>query len=81
MTIQISESIIKSIGLGEQELKIEIASWLYAREIFTLAQAATFTGLTRLEMQKALDDRDIDLHISPKDIDDDFDTLQSLGLT
>ena len=79
MTIQISDTVIKSMGLGEKELKVEFASWLYARGIFTLAQAASFTGLTRLEMQKALDQRDIELHISPKDIDDDFNTLKSLN--
>lgn len=80
MSIQISDAIIAKSGLSEQDMKTELAVWFYQRELFTLAQAASFLGISRLEMQKELAIRQIDLHISPKDVEDDFQTLQSLNL-
>ncbi|MGB0931184.1 MAG: UPF0175 family protein, partial [Chitinophagales bacterium] len=52
----------------------------YQKELFTLAQAATFLEISRLDMQKELAIRQIDLHISPQDVESDFQTLKSLNL-
>jgi len=80
MTIQVPNQLLKQTGLSERGFKTELAVWLYQKEIFILAQAARFLGISRLDMQRELASRDISLHISPDDVVEDFDTLKSLGL-
>lgn len=80
MSIQISDAVIAKSGMSEEAMKIELAVWFYQRELFTLGQAAKFLRISRIEMQRELAVRQINLHISPQDVENDFDTLQSLGL-
>lgn len=80
MTITISDKIIKQKGLSKEAVKTELAVWLYQKEIFTLAQAAKFLEISRLEMQKELKLKNVHLHISAEDVEDDFQTLSSLKL-
>ncbi len=80
MAILISDEVIKKSKFNEGEFKTELATWLYDKEILTLAQAAKFAGLARLAFQKELAKRDIFLKISGEDVMDDIRTLQSLKL-
>jgi len=80
MSILISDEVIKKSKFDEAGFKTELATWLYDKEILTLAQAAKFAGLTRLVFQKELAKRDIYLKISGEDVMDDIRTLQSLKL-
>ena len=80
MAILISNEVIKKSKLNEGEFKTELATWLYDKELLTLAQAAKFAELSRLAFQKELAKRKIYLKISEQDVMDDVRTLQSLKL-
>jgi predicted HTH domain antitoxin len=78
--IQIPGNVIEQSGLSEKEFLIELACWLYQREMLSLGQSADFAGLHRLDMQQELAKRKIELHISPQDVESDYGTLKSLKL-
>ena len=80
MTLNISDSILKSSGLTKDQLILEIAISLYERSILSLGKAALLANVHRIQFQKALADREISVHYSEKDLDEDLRTLDKLGL-
>ncbi len=70
--ITISDEILKSTGLTEDELRGEIACMVYAQNRFTMGQAKKFAGLNIFEFQKLLDEKEIPLHYSKKDFENDL---------
>lgn len=80
MTLTIADNVLKSSGLTEKQLILEIAISLYQRKILSLGKAAAFTNLHRFQFQKALSERKIAIHFSEKDLEKDLTTLENLGL-
>ncbi|MEM6318486.1 MAG: UPF0175 family protein [Bacteroidota bacterium] len=78
MTLTISDSIIKSSGLSEEELILEIAVSLYAREVLSLGKAAKFAKIHRFQFQKALATRKISIHLSEQEVEEDMKTIERL---
>ncbi len=77
MTLEIE---IPDVGLAtpkfsKADLMLDIAVSLFQRRIYSLAKAARFAGLTRLEFQAVLAERQIPI---PYDLDIDLQTLQSM---
>lgn len=76
MSITISDDIVASSGLTEEELRRELAVALFQVERLTLGQAAKLADQTQLEFQKALASRRISIHYGPQELDDDVRTLR-----
>ena len=76
----ISEEVLKKANVTAQELREEIAVFLYAQKKFSLGQASDFLGITRLAFQKMLADRKIPIHYGVEDLHKDLETLKSLNL-
>jgi predicted HTH domain antitoxin len=78
MSVVLDDSILKQTKLSEDEIKIELAVSLYARGKLTLGQASEFTGLTQLEFQRQLAQRDVPLNYDLTELKRDVETLKKM---
>ena len=74
----IPQEILAAIKLPSEELRIEIAVYLYDKEKLSMGQAKRLAGLDQLAFQKELAKRDVYIHFSMKDLEDDLETLCNL---
>lgn len=79
MSILISDDILQSARLTEDELKQEIAVLLFQKEKLTLAQASRFAGMSRLQFQHLLASRKIPVHYDIAEFNEDLKTLKESG--
>lgn len=79
MSILISDDILQSARLTEDEFKQEIAVLLFQKEKLTLAQASRFAGMTRLQFQHLLASRKIPVHYDVAEFEEDLKTLKESG--
>ena len=79
MIIEIPDSTLEKLPVSPEEVRLEIAVILYAREIFTLEQASKLAGLDQLRFQQVLGGRGIPMHYSKEDFEEDLKTLSDLG--
>jgi len=76
ITVEIPESLLLSPpAYSVKELKVDLAVLLYRRKKMSLAKAASWCGLTRLEFQSAIAERGLELHFSEEDLQHDLRTL------
>jgi predicted HTH domain antitoxin len=68
MSLIIEDDIMSKIDMTPSELLLEIAVFLYQQEKLTLAQAARLSGIGRLDFQLALKERQIPIHFSVEDL-------------
>jgi predicted HTH domain antitoxin len=80
MGIEIPDEIVSATGFSPDELRREIAVMLFQQDRLTLAQASRLAGISRIENQQLLSRRDIPLHYTEQDLDDDLETLRQQGL-
>lgn len=66
-------------NIEDLELKTEFATFLYSKNKFTLEQGAKYAGIDILSFQKELGKRKIPMHYSISDLEDDFETIKTLG--
>ena len=79
MTIEISDQILDKLSITREEVKLEVAVALYAREILTLEQASKMAEVGQLKFQQILGERKIPMHYSKEDFEEDLKTLSQLG--
>jgi predicted HTH domain antitoxin len=77
MTIQLPEEILRSAGLTEREIVIELAVHLYGERRISFHQAVKISGLNRLEFEGELHRRKISLYTA-EDLRSDFADLKDL---
>ncbi|MBI5215902.1 MAG: UPF0175 family protein [Ignavibacteriae bacterium] len=75
MSIQISDDLMRNLGLSEQELRIELAISLFQRDKLTLAQASTMAEMPQLFFQRELSKRKIPLHYTIEDLQTDLNNI------
>ena len=78
MSVLISDEILQSSRMSEDELKQEIALLLFQKEKLTLAQASHFAGMPRLQFQHLLASRDLTVHYDVADFEKDLETIRKL---
>ncbi len=76
VSITISDDILASSGLTEEELRRELAIALFQVERLTLGQAARLAHEPQLEFQKALASRGIPIHYGAEELDEDLQTVR-----
>lgn len=74
----IPHPILESIEFSADELKIEIATYLYQKQKLSMGKAKKLAGLTQIEFQKELAKREIYIHYDINDINTDLRNLESL---
>jgi predicted HTH domain antitoxin len=76
MPLTVSDELLQTAHLSEAELLREIAVTLFQQDRLTLGQAATFAGLTQLDLQRILASRQILLHYGLEDLEHDLATVR-----
>jgi predicted HTH domain antitoxin len=79
MGLFIPNEVLQVTRMTEEELKQEIAILLFQKEKFTLAQAARFAGMARIQFQQLLASRQIPVHYDVDDFKEDLETLRRHG--
>ena len=80
MPLIVSDEVLGSLGMSEEELRLEVAVMLFERERLTLAQASRLAGLNRVEFQKLLAARQIPIHFGVEEFREDLTNLDEAGL-
>jgi len=78
MLVDVPSEFIGISGYTERDLKIDVAVLLYKRQVLTLARAARWIGMTRLEFQKTLVEHGFPINYSITDFETDLKTLHSM---
>ena len=68
---------LPEIDMPEQEIKQELALSLFQHDRVTLAKAAEIASMTRLDFQRLLAQRNIPVHYTVEDFEDDLRGLDT----
>jgi predicted HTH domain antitoxin len=80
MSLVISNELVQASGLSESELLQELVLLLFQQEKITLGSASRFLGITQLEFQALLAERNLCIHYDLDELHEDVENLQELGL-
>lgn len=79
MSVVISDEILTTTRMNEEEMKREIAIMLFQKEKLTLAQASRFAGMNRIAFQHLLASHQIPVHYGVEDFEQDIKITTSSG--
>lgn len=74
----IPAEVLEQVKITAEDLKIEIATFLYEKERLSIGQARKLAGLDLISFQKELSKRDIYIHYDAEDLISDVETLKRL---
>ena len=80
MVLEIPDQILLRSRYSVEELKMDIAVMLYQKQMMSLARAADWLGLSRVDFQKELKFRSIYLHYEVSDLHEELATLEKFAL-
>ncbi len=78
MSLVISDEILQSARMSEDELKQEIAVLLFQKGKLSLGQASKLAKVSQLQFQHLLASRQISIHYDVNDFEQDLETLKEL---
>jgi len=76
MNIVIPDELIQRANLTPNQLQIDIACYLYDRELFSMGQAKKIAGLDQISFQKALSSRNYFIRFTENDLKKDLDNIR-----
>ncbi len=76
MAVTILDQVLAATRMTEPEMRQEIAIMLFQKEKLILAQASQFSGIYRVAFQHLLASRQIPMHYSIEDFEQDIKNLQ-----
>lgn len=62
------------------EFRLDVAIMLFQKRMFSLARAAEWVGMSRLEFQKALKTRGVYLHYEIQDLHEELEAFKKMGI-
>ncbi len=80
MSLLIPNELVQASGLSEAELLQELVLLLFQNERITLGSASRFLGMTQLEFQALLAEKNLCVHYDVDELHEDVENLQALGL-
>jgi len=79
MSMIISEKILQSAQMTEDELRQEIAILLFQRGKLSLGQASKLAQMNQYQFQSLLSSRQIPIHYDVAEFEADLHTLREIG--
>ena len=79
MSVTISDDLLQTAGMMEEELKRELAVLLFQKKKLTVGQASHLAGMNQLEFQLLLAERQIPVHYGVPELEEDIERLRGLG--
>lgn len=80
MVLELPDQILFQAKYTVEEFRLDIAVMLYQKQIMSLARAAEWVGLSRLEFQRELKTRGIHLHYEVSDLHEELAAFEKMGL-
>lgn len=77
MALIISDDVLSKARMSAEDLLTDLACYLYDKQRLSMGQAKHLTGLDQIAFQKELAKRDIYIHYTSDDLDQD---LKNLGI-
>lgn len=74
----VPKEFLQSAQMSEDEMRIELATHLYAEKKLSMGKAKRLAGLDLISFQKELKKRNIYLHYTVEDLKQDLATLEKL---
>lgn len=78
--IKVTEDLIQLSGMNEQQLREELALWLYTKGKLSMGRAAKFCNTNRIQFMDLMAKNKLDINYSVEDFEQDLQTIQKLGL-
>jgi predicted HTH domain antitoxin len=78
MNLVISERVLEQAHIKAEELRLEIAVYLYDKGRLTMGQARKLAGMDQLSWQQALAERNVYIRYTIEDLYTDLENLESL---
>ena len=79
LSIEIPREVAHATRMNPEELRRELAIYLFQQGKLSLGKAGGMAGMTLREFQQALANRGIPLHYGIEDYEYDLKTLRELG--
>ncbi|MEM6263447.1 MAG: UPF0175 family protein, partial [Bacteroidota bacterium] len=64
--------------MSEEEFRLELAIFLFQKEVFTLGKASEFAGKSQFYFQRELAKREIPLHYGHEEFKEDLITIKKI---
>lgn len=74
----ISKELLRGVEMSQDQLKIELAVYLYAQKKISMGQARKLAELDQISFQKELAKREVYIHFGIEDLKED---LTNLGIS
>lgn len=78
MALIITDEVLSKAQVSANELLVDLACYLYEKKKMSMGQAKILAGINQMEFQRALAERNIDIHYTEEDLQKD---LQNLGIS
>lgn len=75
MTLVIPDEILLEARLSPSELRVELAVYLYEKKRISIGKARKMAGLSLIDFQKALTQRNVYIHYDVKELETDLKNL------
>lgn len=79
VSITIPKTVVSASRLSPDELRIELAIYLFQQQKLSFGKAREMAGMTIWDFQTVLSQRGISVHYDLPEYDADMKTLQELG--
>lgn len=77
--MRVAEELIALTGLSEQQLRQQLALWLYSKGKLSIGRATKFAQVNRAEFMELMDKNNVVLNYSIDDLENDMQTIQKLA--
>lgn len=78
MTIEILDEIVEQSNLTVEEIRLGIALWLFQEKGLSLGKCAKVAGLHKMQFQKELGKREIEVHYTEEDFQRDIESSKRI---
>ncbi|MEQ8530605.1 MAG: UPF0175 family protein [Imperialibacter sp.] len=78
MSLLITDEILNQANMSEEQFKLELAIFLFQRDVFTMGKSSAFAGIHPFQFQKILADRKIPVHYGEDDLEKDLQIIKKL---
>ena len=77
ISIELSDALLEQKGATREDLKLQLALFLFQQDFFSIGKASEFTGLHPVQFQKELANRQIPVHYDVNEYRQDVNTLDN----
>lgn len=79
MTIVIPDDVFNNSSMSEEQFRMELAIFLYQKEVYTLGKAAELAEVPKLIFQQELGLRKVPIRYGIREYETDVSTVNDMG--